>query len=382
MMNTVDTGRASLLHCIFPSKPGDEISALKHYVIPYLSSALITYGVLFVLAAISLPTLATRSAKLVLPFLLDFNVAWMFLISLPVMVVFLVTERITIPDGIGKIIASGVLEIQDGTAGRIVEEWEKRYRLANIVGQLGGVFMGVAVSYSNYAAFTQKGFGAWPAQDGHPYFVSWYYILCMAIFYFVVSVSVVRSFTTVLFLRDVVKQSRVEIIPFHPDRCGGLGPVGRIGLRNQYLLSIIGANVVLLLMTFFILGSNASVGFLLILAALGYLIIGPISFMGPLLPFRSAMQRDKSRLIALVAKNIKGEFKRITKLIDEGNLTDEDQKSLTRYQKVGELVAKLPIWPFDTVTLRKFFSAYLFPLISVVLSFLLQELIKRYLIGP
>lgn len=71
-------------------------------------------------------------------------------------------------------------------------------------------------------------------------------VYCNLVTYMVVPVFVLRALCTIWFLHDLVRRSKIEVVPFHPDNCGGLKPVGQLGLRNQHLLTIVGINIVLM----------------------------------------------------------------------------------------------------------------------------------------
>jgi hypothetical protein len=76
------------------------------------------------------------------------------------------------------------------------------------------------------------------------------YLYCIILLYTLVIVYVTRCIVLSYFLRALVAAARpLCILPLHPDKCGGLRPVGRLGLRNQYTLTILGINIVLLLVT-------------------------------------------------------------------------------------------------------------------------------------
>ncbi len=376
MIEHIDTGESSIIHWLFSSLPTEPMSIFKHYAVPYVITALATYGVMLITAILSPPSIILRSQSIRIPFLLDANTNWMFLISLPLLIVFIVTERIMIPSGIGKLKGSGVLSITSDSAYRLKIAWEKRYKVVNILGQIVGIGVGVSAGLTNYITFTQTGFGSWQAIDGSVYLVGWYSLLCMFFFYFACSVFITRNIATIVFLRDIVRNSVIQIIPFHPDKCGGLNPVGVLGLRNQYLLSLIGINVILLFSNANILDPNIKLQTMVTVSIAAYIIFGPISFLGPLLPFRDAMQKDKSRLMNLVANRIKMDFNRIIKLIDEGEMTKEDEELLTRYKNIGELVEKLPVWPFDIATISKFITAYILPFVTMIIATLLPDVIK------
>src|ERR1700693_2386967 len=71
------------------------------------------------------------------------------------------------------------------------------------------------------------------------------FLWCVFCFFGLIPVYVVRGIATSFLLKDVVSRSKISMLPFHPDRSGGLRPVGEIGLRHQYFLTVIGLNMVL-----------------------------------------------------------------------------------------------------------------------------------------
>ena len=72
------------------------------------------------------------------------------------------------------------------------------------------------------------------------------FLFCLFLFYALVIIYLFGNIALSLLLGDMVGHTRLQLLPWHPDRCGGLRPVGRLGLRNQYALSIFGVNVVLM----------------------------------------------------------------------------------------------------------------------------------------
>lgn len=98
--------------------------------------------------------------------------------------------------------------------------------------------------------------------------------------------------------------------------------------------------------------------------------------MGPLLPFRNAMEEDKNQVISLVASGITFEFNKLKTKILNGTITEDDETKIFRYKKIGELAENLPVWPFDTTTLRKFFSAYIIPLGTMIYTLFQEKIIQ------
>lgn len=166
-------------------------------------------------------------------------------------------------------------------------------------------------------------------------------------------------------MRELVSIARLRIIPFHPDHCGGLRPVGWLGLRNQYLLTIIGLNVVLLAATVArLVQMDRTLHGLVIAACAAYVVLGPVVFMAPLLSFRSGMRRTKVELIGEVAHRLRRELERIRANLESGPVTDKDEELVLRLRSISRVLEKLPVWPFDVNTLKKFLMAYIAPLAS------------------
>jgi hypothetical protein len=195
------------------------------------------------------------------------------------------------------------------------------------------------------------------------------FLFCIFLFYWLVSIYVLRSFATSLFLKDLVAHAEIRMLPFHPDNSAGLRPVGHLGLRNQYALTVYGVNLVLLIwISVRYLNLQSSLYGLIVAAGAAYVILGPLVFIGPLLPFRAAMLRTKTELMSEVAQRLRIELQRLRKQLPSGQITKEDEELIDRLRKLGAVFNELPVWPFDAGTLRKFLTAYVIPIISAGVS--------------
>jgi len=163
------------------------------------------------------------------------------------------------------------------------------------------------------------------------------------------------------------------------NRCGGLRPVGQLGLRNQYTLSILGINVVILaLVSLLKLKGLTSQHHLVTAATVAYLILGPLIFMAPLLPFRKGMLDAKADWMSDIARRLRTEFERVRMQILSGQITKDDEDLVDRLRKISSVIDELPVWPFDARTLRTFASAYVAPLVPLgypLVGKVLQEIV-------
>jgi hypothetical protein len=304
----------------------------------------------------------------------------MFGVTLPLLIVLLVTERSLIPARIASVMAADVLVAKDNTLSTLAKDWEQRYAIANAVAQLIGVAVAVVVFYMNYLALVGDSRPHWQVTDGRMNPAGWIYLLWqLPGFYFVACVYVVRGATTVALLSSIARDPsvKVNLLPFHPDGAGGLQPIGRIGLRNQYVLAACGINI---LLTFCVVGglgtASRAQAELLIAASAFYIVAGPAVFIGPLLPFRKSMLASKRKEQQLVADRLRKEYEAIKGHLPQEGVTKADVDSLKRLQKLQRIVDQIPVWPFDAITLRRFLVAYVLPLLPVIIAPLVEKLIQ------
>jgi len=358
----VSTTWCSPLHRL-ATRDGRPIPAVKAYLV----AICVTYLPLLIAASISKHRMMTRTSEVLLPFLYDWNVAFMFLLSFPSIVVLLLSDDAAIRYALLRVQQDGVVIVASHRIAFLIDKWQRAFRVINVAGYTLGICSGVVIALFNYDAYAKPHVGYWIASDGRLLPSGYVFLVCVFFFYGVIPLVVLRTIGVSIFLKDVVADSQLQLLPFHPDRCGGLRPVGRLGLRTQYALSIFGLNLVsLVAISFWALNISWLLYALMAAGAITYLIVGPIVFMGPLLPFRAGMLRAKSELMGEVAQRLRVELQRLRQQLTDGPITKEDEELIDRLRKVGAVIDELPVWPFDAGTLRRFVTAYLLPLAGAV----------------
>jgi hypothetical protein len=124
-----------------------------------------------------------------------------------------------------------------------------------------------------------------------------------------------------------------------------------------------------------------SIGLLLGSLVAAYLILGPAIFMGPLLPFRTGMLRNKAQLMSKVAQRLRIKLDDLYARMASGEITAEDEESIQRLRRLNAVIDELPIWPFDAPTLRKFLTAYVLPIVSSFGLSVVKVLVDYFKIG-
>jgi hypothetical protein len=362
----IDTTRRSLLHRLALGRAGTDPGA-KSIVRTYFVAVALTYGLMCVAAALDWAT-AAAAAGVRVPFWRDLNTAFMFLVAFPTIVVLVVTDDAALRRALARVQQDGVLTMTPSQENTIEARWSAMFSRINRIGQVMALAIGTAIMIANYLVLTPRQVGFWIASGGRLRPIGALFLLSVCMFFAVVAFYIIRTFAISFLLANVVRFGDIRMLPFHPDKCGGLRPVGRLALRNQYGLTVMGINVVLFALTSMIYLSAPPALYVLVgLAVAGYLIVGPVLFVGPLLPFRTGMMRTKSDLMSEVAQRLSVELARIRGELRAGSITREDEKLIDRLRKIGAVIDELPVWPFDAGILRRFLTAYVVPLAGAIL---------------
>ena len=242
-----DTTAGSVVHGLFGyldrGRTGHALALVELYAL----ALALTFLPLLVGAALGPHSLVVRTADLKLPFLYDWTVLFAFLVSFPSLLVLTVTDQHVLDQSLHTVELEGTIVISAEDKKRLAARWNGHFRIANLIGQALAAIIGAAIAYINYRLFTDPKLGHWIVDGrGALLGVGYVFLFCLFLFYALVVIYLFRNIALPLLLKDIVKHARIQLLPWHPDRCGGLRSVGRLGLRNQYALSIFGVNVVLM----------------------------------------------------------------------------------------------------------------------------------------
>ncbi len=299
-----------------------------------------------------------------LPFLLDWNFTFTFLVSFPMLVLLIVSDEHVLSSALQSVWTSGVISRDMSDGASFAGWWTRRFARVNAWSQGLGLVLGGALSWATLQVYARYSAHFWAAPTGVVGPIGAVYLACITLLYAVIAIFVVRSIAIACFLGGLVKRVSVRLLPFHPDGSGGLQPVGRLGLRNQYTLTVLGLNIAILgAVTARYLATRVLERDLVVTAVLAYAVLGPTVFMGPLLPFRAAMRRSKAALMGELSDRLRVDFTRIRGKFPNEGISAEDLETLERLQKVGIMIGGLPVWPFDARTLRTFATAYVIPFV-------------------
>jgi hypothetical protein len=298
-----------------------------------------------------------------------------YLVGLPVLVIFTLSERSMVPRRIAAIVSERAM-YRGKNSSDFVNLWNKRYKIVNVLGQLGGLFVAFLASFANYKfLYTREGLTTWGVEGGEINIAGWVHMFWqIPVLYWLGTIYISQGIATTFLLFSITRNFEIKISPFHHDNCCGLKAVGYIGLRNQYLLAVAGLDLLALWAVIVKLGDPRTIP-LLVMCFVGYVTLGPVIFIGPLLPFRKSMLLAKQAEQQKVATKLQQEYTRIMNELDNRLIAKEDEEIIDRLQKLKGLVNRIPVWPFDISTVRRFLTVYIFPLLTGLVSLLVRYII-------
>lgn len=366
----------SVFHYIFTRPPTQTGTFLGTYIIPWFITAFLFFGIPLIIVWIKVPNvLFSDPKKLTVGFLSDWSMMFAFLVTLPMLVVLMLSERSLVPRRIASIVSEGAI-YRGGDTRDFVSLWNKRYKIVNVLGQLVGLLVAFLASLANYKfLYSRDDLTVWGGGGNEVNAAGWICLLWQTpLFYWLFSVYICQGLATIFLLYSITRSYEIKIWPFHHDNCCGLKDVGYIGMRNQYFLAVAGLNLLALLAVNIKRGDYHTLT-LLVMCFTAYIILGPVIFIGPLLPFRKSMLLAKQREQAKVATKLQQEYTQIMNELDNRLIVKEDEEIIDRLQKLKDLVNHIPVWPFDISTIRRFLTVYIFPLLTGLISLLVSYII-------
>ena len=261
----------------------------------------------------------------------------------------------------------GVLE----SAGELQRSYERlRARLHN------PWLLPVAVAWAafscviEYYVFFHSITTSWVPQ---PY-VFWFRLPVEFLFYFILSVGFYDLMVVLLAVRELFHRNPVRLQPYHPDRAGGVGAVGRFTSNIGYATGAVGLFLTVILFQRApdtTLLYNIMVGMMFAV----YFVMAPIGFYFPLWSAHTSMLTARDVHMRGISMEFDTVYARLRSLPAED--TEKSETLLKRIRQLTEerdLVFRFPVWPFDASSLRKFFGLAFSPLIPILTSLLVDAL--------
>lgn len=370
-MTDFRTTARSWLHSPFYSSYFQKLN-YQNFIIALIGVSLaLTILPLVITAWIELPmTMASREG-VKLPFLRDWNVHFMFVLSFPLLFVYTVSDQRYLSRAVASMLGDRAVKIDQSKLEELIDAFSNRFTRINKMAQITGVITGLLVAFGNYKAYSEPGLGIWILKNNHFSITGYVYLYCIFIFYFTVAVYIIRTIAISLMFNRLLESAHKIDVYFHVDNCNGLSPIGTFAIRSQYLLTILTTNIIILYYVYHDFISASSIVMSLVIASiLACALFGPLIFVVPLLPIHQAMRSNKTKLLNEISEQLRIEFDHTYQKLLTNKVSKEEGEAIDQLIKIRAIVDDMPVWPFDTKTLRRYLTAYMAPIALPLLQML------------
>ena len=214
-------------------------------------------------------------------------------------------------------------------------------------------------------------------------FLQWilffYFKLLTAIVWFEMISLGVKGLLLYRSLSRIYKKYDLKIRRFAPDECGGLKIIGLISLNFFTMIAIVG---------FYIIGftvinfqhATTDMKFFMIGTVIGYAVLGPIIFFGPMYSTHREIKSVKKQELNKLEDKLEIHHKKIDKIIDpyidnkfEEKIVKEHSTAIEHLKREKIEWQKVNDWPFDRRLFNGFISRYVSPFVIFPIKFILDQ---------
>jgi hypothetical protein len=213
--------------------------------------------------------------------------------------------------------------------------------------------------------------GAWAFQNI-------YYILIAVLF---TNILLYFAFYLLLITYFIWKLSKnpVKVNPLHPDNCGGLSKIGRVGFLNAIALIIFGVGIALVFLMDNAQGHPAFSVPLHYLYSIGYVGGTLLVFFLPLYFFRKPMEVEKEKSLTYLRNLFEIKYSQLPALTSEIERQNalKTVNELEGIKGLYDLAKNMPVWPFNTDTVQKFLALFVIPFVVAYLPLVIDKITQK-----
>lgn len=190
--------------------------------------------------------------------------------------------------------------------------------------------------------------------------IDWLYLLAFGMYLlffgfslYIGGMILYRIYVTAKYIRKISQEFDLIVQILHPDKCGGLKPIGDLCLSNSFILIVMGIN--------FAIAIAISIGRQYLFAyVFGFLIViafSILAFIWPVYYVHKKMLKEKIKKLEILDRIVSDQIPVINKPVkmelSEINKIKEYEVLQDQYREVEEFET----WPFDTSIWRKFITS-------------------------
>lgn len=244
------------------------------------------------------------------------------------------------------------------------------------------IAFGLSLLFVVVAAPSHRGIMSWRARNTVA-FVSMEILWIVSTWF--TAVMLLRTVVAIAWINRLFHAFQVRVRPLHPDKSGGLAPLGTFAVRLGYIVSAIGFIMAINQLTtqYLYAATFAAQNKIILAAGWGlYLLIAPVAFFAPIGAAHEAMLQAKRRELLLFAREFEKEYRKVRGKISKFSY-QEVKEVLNKLEEVNRLyniANAFPVWPFQVDKVRQFAASVISPFLLPILTNLIVEAVVKNLV--
>jgi len=187
--------------------------------------------------------------------------------------------------------------------------------------------------------------------------------LAYALLYFVLVIILYKSILLIYFLRKLHKTFDFQVNPLHPDKSGGLKPLGDFCIAINYILFIF----FLAIIAFYAFPQSEELNSVFYFGLPSYIFFATFLFVYPLWPVHDSMKEQKYEILGKLKEKLGPEYWEPLENLAEKDMYESLQTSgILKPERIYEIADIMRVWPFDVSGLLLFLAAASIPVLSVI----------------
>ncbi|MFZ3058378.1 MAG: hypothetical protein WA102_01450 [Candidatus Methanoperedens sp.] len=179
------------------------------------------------------------------------------------------------------------------------------------------------------------------------------FLLFFGFYLYIGGIILYRMYVTAKYIRKISREFDISIQILHPDKCGGLKPIGDLCLSNSFILIVMGIYFAIAIA----IARREEYSFAYGLLLLSVIVISILAFILPVNYIHKIMLKEKIKTLEILDRVVGDQIPVINKPkkmeLSEINKIKECEVLLEQYKEVEEFNT----WPFDTSIWRKFIAS-------------------------
>jgi hypothetical protein len=205
--------------------------------------------------------------------------------------------------------------------------------------------------------------------DNFVYIAGWAQIIVYYVTFYTFSLGLLNIFASYRVLSTLFSSNKLNVQPLHPDKCGGLAPLGALSRTLIYWIIFIGIIVALNVWNNYYILNRHFDDPLQLSIIFGYLVMAYIIFFLPMHAAHKPMKKAKEEELTLIHRYISKIDKAVKMDFEKSN--DIDNKALENFnnaKQIYDITSEMPVYPYNFKTVAAFISSILIPILFLIIQ--------------